>query len=392
MDSQRVPVNGQERDRRRGGVPYYGANGQQGFIDRPLFDEPLILVAEDGGNFDEYATRPIAYRIDGPSWVNNHAHVLRAAGATNLSFLFHSLEHRDIRRFIAGGTRTKLTQAELRAIEIGLPPQREQRQIAEVLDEVDHTIRQTHLIITKLRRVKRGLIEDLLTLGFTSDGSVRRPLCDPDEFKESPLGRVPREWDVTSVEAVSEFVTSGSRGWGSYYSDSGAVFMRIGNLTRDHINLRRDNVVRVSPPNSEGKRTRLEPGDVLLSITADLGIVGVVPNDLGEAYVNQHIALVRVAPSKANCRWVAHYLSGTRAQALMRRFDDQGAKAGLNLPSVRGFPLALPPRPEQDEIAARLDAADTAIGAGAIREEADLDKGGACHGPRDWSCDFRGYS
>jgi type I restriction enzyme, S subunit len=79
--------------------------------------------------------------------------------------------------------------------------------------------------------------------------------------------------------------------------------------------------------------------------------------------VNQHIALVRVAHSKANCRWVAHYLSGTRAQALIRRFDDQGAKAGLNLPSVRGFPLAQPPRPEQDEIAARLDAADAAIAA-----------------------------
>ena len=78
LDSMRVPVNEEERNKRSGDVPYYGANGLQGYIDGYLFDEPLILMAEDGGYFDEYQTRPIAYRIKGKSWVNNHAHILRA--------------------------------------------------------------------------------------------------------------------------------------------------------------------------------------------------------------------------------------------------------------------------------------------------------------------------
>jgi type I restriction enzyme S subunit len=90
LDHMRVPVNGDERAGRPGTVPYYGANGQQGWIDRPLFDEPLILLAEDGGNFEEFATRPIAYRISGPAWVNNHAHIIRAAAQTDQGFLFWS--------------------------------------------------------------------------------------------------------------------------------------------------------------------------------------------------------------------------------------------------------------------------------------------------------------
>src|SRR5574337_2234521 len=110
LDNLRIPINGAERFSRAGTVPYYGANGLQGWIDRPLFNEPLILLAEDGGNFDDFTTRPIAYRIDGPAWVNNHAHIIRSKSGVCQSFIFWSIVHKDIRKYIAGGTRTKLTQ------------------------------------------------------------------------------------------------------------------------------------------------------------------------------------------------------------------------------------------------------------------------------------------
>lgn len=88
LDSQRIPINAEEREKRIGDVPYYGANGLQGYIDDYIFDEPLILMAEDGGRFEEYATRTIAYRIYGKSWVNNHAHVLRAKEQYSQNFIF----------------------------------------------------------------------------------------------------------------------------------------------------------------------------------------------------------------------------------------------------------------------------------------------------------------
>ena len=164
LDSKRIPVNAKERHKRIGDIPYYGANGQQGFIDDFIFDEPLILIAEDGGQFDEFATRSIAYRVCGKSWVNNHAHVLRAKSGFCQDAVFYTLEHKDIQPFIVGGTRAKLNQRALRSIEISLPrDETEQIKIAEVLSTVDRVIEQTEALIAKWQRIKTGLMQDLLT-------------------------------------------------------------------------------------------------------------------------------------------------------------------------------------------------------------------------------------
>src|SRR4051812_7208175 len=74
LDHRRRPVK--ESDRQAGAIPYYGANGLQGMINDFLFDEPLVLLAEDGGHFG-VPNRTIAYQVEGKCWVNNHAHVLR---------------------------------------------------------------------------------------------------------------------------------------------------------------------------------------------------------------------------------------------------------------------------------------------------------------------------
>lgn len=161
LDHRRIPVR--EEDRPNGSVPYFGANGQQGWIDRALFDEPLILLAEDGGHFDEFAHRPIAYRINGPSWVNNHAHVLRASEGVDQSYLFWSLRNKDIRRWIAGGTRSKLTRHEMEQIPLSVPPLAQQQRIAEILDTVEETIQTNVTKCEKLKALRTGLAADLLS-------------------------------------------------------------------------------------------------------------------------------------------------------------------------------------------------------------------------------------
>lgn len=239
----------------------------------------------------------------------------------------------------------------------------EQHRIAQILDTLDTAIHQTEAIIAKLKAVKQGLLHDLLTRGITAYGELRPPQAEaPQLYKESPLGWIPKEWDVVTLESVSKTVTSGSRDWARFYADSGALFVRIGNLTREHINFRYESTMYVRPPrNADGQRTRLESGDILISITADLGIVGVVPDGLGEAYINQHIALVRPDLDAANSRFVGHYLAGPIAQTYISKLNDAGAKAGLNLPTIRGLVTAKPLRPEQDLIAARLDEIDNRI-------------------------------
>ena len=173
--------------------------------------------------------------------------------------------------------------------------QAQQTKIADVLTAVDRAIEKMEALIAKYQRIKTGLMQDLLTRGIDEHGRVRDPATH--KFKQSPVGRIPNEWQILALgsEDVSSSITSGSRGWAKYYAEEGALFLRISNLTRKHINLRWDDIKYVMPPHeAERKRTSVAPGDLLISITADLGIIGVAPEGLGEAYVNQHIALIRL--------------------------------------------------------------------------------------------------
>jgi len=139
LDSRRVPLNSEDRRSRSGPYPYWGANGIVDYIDDYIFDEPLVLMAEDGGYFDQAATRPICHRLDGPAWVNNHAHIIRPVGVDR-DYFYYWFVHRDITPSIKGGTRAKLNQADLKRLPIWLPPLDEQRRIAEVLRSVDEAI------------------------------------------------------------------------------------------------------------------------------------------------------------------------------------------------------------------------------------------------------------
>lgn len=141
LDRLRRPVT--ESDRKPGNVPYYGANGQQGWIDTALFDEPLVLVAEDGGYFDA-PERGVAYRIDGPAWVNNHAHILRAIPRyVETEFLHRALRHFNFLPYISGTTRAKLTQGQLNAVKLFVPPLDLQRQFASRVAGVERIVRVT---------------------------------------------------------------------------------------------------------------------------------------------------------------------------------------------------------------------------------------------------------
>jgi type I restriction enzyme S subunit len=255
-----------------------------------------------------------------------------------------------------GSTRYGLPISAIVSITIPTPPRTEQEKIAQVLMAVDHAIEHTEGLIAKHHRVRTGLMQNVLTRGIDVDGRLRSP--QTHKFKASPLGRIPVEWDVSMLEAIAVVLTSGSRGWAQYYAVDGAIFLRIGNLTRDHINLRLEDIVRVSPPKaSEGERTLVAPGDLLISITADLGIVGVVPDGFEKAYVNQHIALVRLVPARAHSRFIGWFLSGRGGQAQFERLNESGAKAGLNLPTVGRLLVPTMDMAEQQRIADVLDAA-----------------------------------
>jgi type I restriction enzyme, S subunit len=210
LDNLRVPVNDEVRQTRQGNIPYYGANGIQGFIDDYIFDEDLILLAEDGGNFEEYNTRPIAYKISGKSWVNNHAHILRAKQDFNQDYIFYSLVHKDITKYLNSGTRSKLNKSELQKIEIEFPSTKTQEnKIAKILSTADAVIEKTQAAIAKYKAIKQGMLQDLFTRGIdTTTNQLRPPYhLAPHLYKESKLGMIPKEWEEKKIEEIGDIVT-----------------------------------------------------------------------------------------------------------------------------------------------------------------------------------------
>ncbi len=184
-------------------------------------------------------------------------------------------------------------------------------------------------------------------------------------LKQTELGVIPVDWEVKQIGDLKPFVTSGSRAWATFYSEHGSPFIRITNLSRDciYLDLQDLRFVNIAKNETEATRTALQDGDVLISITADIGIIGYVSPKLPKpAYINQHIALVRFDPGRTSSKFVSYFLATGQPQSLFRMLTDSGAKAGMNLTTVQHVLLALPPTiAEQHAIAETLSDVDALI-------------------------------
>lgn len=162
LDSQRVPINKAERAKRKGDIPYYGANGQTGWIDDFLFDEPLVLVVED----ETFTGREkdFSYVIKGKSWVNNHAHILRPYHPIAAEFLNFLLARYPFTPLTTGTTgRRKLTKKALLEARIPLPPIEEQNEIVRAIEEnltaIAHIDIQLSRSLARAARLRQSILK-----------------------------------------------------------------------------------------------------------------------------------------------------------------------------------------------------------------------------------------
>lgn len=329
LDSQRVPIT--KADRVPGPYPYYGANGLQDKINNYIFDDELVLLAEDGGNFDAEDDRPIAYRVTGKCWVNNHAHVLKPKDGVDVDYLCYSLMNYDVSRIVNGATRKKLTQADMREMTIPLPDLPTQRRVAATLDKVSEGIELCRKMLGDLEEVVKGRFVEMFG----------NPVINP------------KGYEVHQLAEYILFLTSGSRGWAKYYSDEGEWFITIKNVKDCRISV--DDVQCIKPPqNAEAERTRLREGDLLISITADLGRTGVVTKEIAEhgAYNNQHLTSIRLDQTVLDPLYVAYFMESPAGKSQFESKNMSAVKAGLNFDSIRSLKLLVPPLELQKQFVA----------------------------------------
>ncbi|PTB16776.1 restriction endonuclease subunit S [Trinickia symbiotica] len=189
---------------------------------------------------------------------------------------------------------------------------------------------------------------------LVKEGKIKQPKSlSPVTEKEKPYA-LPRGWEWIRVWDIAELITSGSRDWAKYYSEAGAVFVTMGNLARGSYQLRMDAIRYVLPPvDGEGSRTKLQEGDLLISITGDVGNLGLIPENFGEAYINQHTCLLRFMPLCRN-RYFAELM---RSPFAKEQFDapQRGIKNSFRLSDVGEMIVPLPPLQEQHRIVAKID-------------------------------------
>ena len=213
FDSQRIPLNSRQRQERQGKFPYYGAQGIIDYIDDYIFDGRYILVAEDGENLNSKKL-PLALFATGKFWVNNHAHILRGkANIADDTYLLACLNNADIKPFVTGAAQPKLSQGNLRLIEIPLPPLPIQQRIAGILSAYDELIENSQRRIKLLEAMARALYREWF-VHFRFPGHENHPRIP------SPLGEIPQGWEVKKLKDVCR-LTMGQSPKSEFYNEAG---------------------------------------------------------------------------------------------------------------------------------------------------------------------------
>lgn len=286
-----------------------------------LFPTGTVLFAKSGMS----ATKGHVYRLRRPAYVVNHLAALIPHDPNDSAFLVRVLQQFPPAVLIKDPAYPSIRLGDIENMRVLAPPDSAGRMhIAEVLDWAE-----------ALRAKRRTALAQLDTL----TQSIFR-----DSFGDHTtiLGR----WPTRRLGDLLDFLTSGSRGWAEHYAESGDLFFRIQNVGRDELLL--DDIAYVTPPDTaEAKRTRVEPGDVLLSITADLGRTAVVPEGLGPAFINQHLSILRTKALVP--RFLSAYLTSPVGQRQVSGRNRHGVKAGVNFDDIRSFIVPAPPTELQQD-------------------------------------------
>lgn len=328
---------------------------------------------------------------------------IRVAPPLSPRFLELALQSDRARRYFRlaargiAGSMPKISQEVVEELRLAIPPQFEQERIVNVLDtqftRLDDAVASLEHVLANLRRYRASVLKAavegrlvpteaelarregrdyerasvlldriLRERRTTWEGQLDQTKASGKKLYKEPkppetdgLPTLPIGWCWATSDQLLGFVTSGSRGWAKYYAPQGPLFITVGNL--DHLSIKLDlrerRFVR-PPPGVEGSRTAVRQHDLLISITADVGMVGLVSEPLGEAYINQHVALARpVDPSAAP--YLAWFLTSDDGQRQFSGLQRGATKQGLGLDDLRRVLVALPPLVEQQRIGNEIE-------------------------------------
>lgn len=333
LDSQRIPVTA--RDRVKGCYPYYGANGIQDYVDKYIFDDELVLLAEDGGNFGSKES-PIAYRVSGKCWVNNHAHVLKPHDNTDVDYLCYALMFYNTEGLVNGATRQKLTQSAMKKMMIPFCDLKRQQEIVKELNAVSHLI--------SLRQRQAEKLDELVKARFV-------------EMFGAPAEML--HWECKKIEEVADVTVGVVVKPANFYTDDrlhGVKAFRSLNIGEMKVK-DSDWVYFSEEGNAQNAKSQLHEGDVLVVRSGAPGTSCVVP----KAYEGCNaidVIIVHVDGRKLNPYYLCAFNNFPHGMRQMLKGVGGAAQKHLNVGKYKQMIVTIPPMKLQNEFVLFMDSVD----------------------------------
>ena len=241
LDSMRIPITAS--DRKEGKYPYYGANGIQDYVNDYIFDDELVLLAEDGGNFGSNE-KPIAYRVSGKCWVNNHAHVLKPKEEIDVDYLCYSLMFYKVDGMINGATRKKLTQTAMKKMKIPLRNIVEQKKIVQQLNKI--------IEIREKAKKELNLLDNLIQARFV------------ELFGDAVYND--KKWETDTVKNLCKEIYGGgtpSKAHPEYYKDGDIPWVSAKDMKTDVL---KDSQIKINQLGVDNSTARLVPVNSVIMV------------------------------------------------------------------------------------------------------------------------------
>lgn len=315
LDSKRIPITASERV--PGPYPYYGANGVQDYVADYIFDDELILLAEDGGNFGS-KDKPIAYRVSGKCWVNNHAHVLKPKAGYDIDYVCYSLMFYDVSNLVNGATRQKLTQADMRGMVIPEQPLKEQQHIAAILNRLYGLI--------SLRKQQLAKLDELVKARFMEMFG---------DLNINPMG-----WKFQKLSSLCD-VRDGTHN-SPEYQNEGYPLLTSKNFSSGIIDFSDSNLICEEDFEMINRRSKVDYGDIIMPMIGTIGHPVIVDTD--RPFAIKNVALIKFNNKEISNIFVKAVLDSDYFLNVTTANNRGGTQKFIALGDIRNIPIPIVPK------------------------------------------------
>ncbi|WP_319531962.1 restriction endonuclease subunit S [uncultured Cohaesibacter sp.] len=316
--------------------------------------------------------RSVVFNEAGQYIIDGHVTLLRPKAGICSSTWLNSIwksewGQKHLERFCYAGStnQVELSASSLRKTKLPAPPYKHQSKIAEILDTLDEAIRGTEAVVAKLKAMKQGLLNDLLTRGIDANGNFRPPRSEaPHLYKQTPLGWLPNEWGVRTVKDLALSSTIGPFGSdlvAADYRDEGVPVIFVRDIKSDAFHWK-SNVFLEERKARSLSAHRVTGGDV---VATKMGfppcISAVYPSEMPDGVITADVVCIRVNQGLAIPNWLSISMNSVRVQRQVDQITAGVTRPKVTLRDVRELNIALPQVDEQSCIIERVLAFDAKI-------------------------------